>query len=191
MRVLRNRRVRREREVVPVEGRPVREVTGPQDRGRGRIGDRLVAPGELDDHRRGDVLRVGDRIRGVLLPLSVVEGRLDRGRAGDGVDAQRLVAKRLVLVERREARVQRLVVERRKARDERDADERAEAAEPCNLDDRPAWDVRHACADVRLQPEQLHAVDATEGLAGVVDPGRAQVARAVAVHVDAALEHAD
>ena len=55
----------------------------------------------------------------------------------------------------------------------------------------PPAHVRDAGADRRLEAEQLDAVDAAERLARVVDPGRAQVGRAVAVDVDAGLEHVD
>ena len=50
VRVLRDRGVCGEREVVPEERRPVREAAGAQDRGCGRVRHRLVASRELEEH---------------------------------------------------------------------------------------------------------------------------------------------
>src|SRR6266540_3331573 len=112
--------------------------------------------------------------------------------AGNRVHQKRQVSQRDVLVEVVEPSVGHSVVERRRTCEQREADEYPEGrAEPRDLDDRATRDVRDAGADVRLETEQRHAVDPAERLAGVVDPGRAEIGRSVAVDVDAPFQHLD
>src|SRR5438093_1874881 len=100
------------------------------------------------------------------------------------------VAKLEFYAERRERCVRNRFEERRVPRDQGAPDQRPEPrAQPGDLEDRPARHVRDAGVDVRLEPEELHAVDAAERLAGVGDPRAAQVGRPVAVDVDAAPDH--
>src|SRR5439155_15478190 len=63
-------------------------------------------------------------------------------------------------------------------------------AQSCDLDDGATGDVGHAGPHVRLEGDELGAVDAAERLPEVVDAAGVQVGGTVAVDVDADLEHA-
>ncbi len=126
--------------------------------------------GNARERLSAEMGRVRDRVARLRRPLRPLEQLLDRRRARDGVDERRQIPQRNVLVELEQSGQVR---ERRRPADEAEPDERPEGrAEPRDLDDRAARDVRDAQPDVRLDGEELRAVDAAERLAEVRDPRR-------------------